>query len=237
MEFSMKKVNALFIKETKDLKKNANILLMSALPIIFSLIYSRLFKSSEGVSMILATCTNMNFCMVASFVIAMLIAEEKEKNTLKTLMLSGVSPMEFLLGKALVTILIANFSNIFIFIIFGLDFQYFVQFFIVGLILSISMVIIGAVIGLLSKNQMASGTVGMPITMGFLIIPTLASLNKTFEIIANFIPTYHANKLMENLINGESLLSGKVSILVLLVWIVIASLAFAYVYKIKKLDE
>ncbi|WP_406541368.1 hypothetical protein [Clostridium ljungdahlii] len=99
MEFSMRRVNALFSKELKELPKNINVLFMAALPVIFCAIYLKIFRnvmnSQEGKIYILNTILNMNLVMVATLIMAMLIAEEKEKNTLKTLMLTSLSPQNF----------------------------------------------------------------------------------------------------------------------------------------------
>lgn len=126
MEFSMRRVNALFKKKVKDFGKNMNVSLMCLLPIAFSIIYSRLVGDStlDGHLVkidILIMCTGMNLVMVSSFVVAMLIAEEKEKNTLRTLMLSGVSPLEFLTGKIFMSFLISEIINVAIFFIIGIS--------------------------------------------------------------------------------------------------------------------
>ena len=49
------------------------------------------------------TLTAMALVMVGGFVQAMLIAEEKEKHTLRVLMLSPASSVEVFLGKSLLT--------------------------------------------------------------------------------------------------------------------------------------
>lgn len=46
---------------------------------------------------------NITFSMVATYVQCCLIAEEKEKNTLRSLMLSPASTSEILIGKSTLT--------------------------------------------------------------------------------------------------------------------------------------
>lgn len=84
-----------FRKEVQDFKTNSQVLLMASLPIIFAFIYSRFGQGSAGVGII----TLMAFLFVAGFVQSMVIAEEKEKHTLRVLMLSPASSVEVLLGK------------------------------------------------------------------------------------------------------------------------------------------
>lgn len=243
MEFSMRRVNALFKKEIKDLGKNMNVLLMCMLPILFSLMYSKIFggdNSGDGLGKvdILILCLGMNLVLVASFVIAMLIAEEKEKNTLRTLMLSSVSPWEFLAGKALITSLLAVIINVAMFFIIGLEIKFLGMYILLTTLVILSMIEIGAAIGIIAPNQMATGVVGMPVMMILLLIPMFARLNKTLEKVAEFMPNYKMNVMLEKVFKGESLGSESIyGIAVILVWIIIGAVVFAYTYNKKGLDK
>ncbi|WP_406543036.1 ABC transporter permease [Clostridium ljungdahlii] len=235
MEFSMRRVNALFSKELKELPKNINVLFMAALPVIFCAIYLKIFRnvmnSQEGKIYILNTILNMNLVMVATLIMAMLIAEEKEKNTLKTLMLTSLSPAEFLIGKALITIFISVIVNIAIFFMLKIQMQYLLMYFIITIVVLISMVEIGAVIGIVSKNQMATGTIGTPLCMFLFMIPLLSGLNKTFYKIATLLPNYNSMIILKKVFDGKNILEGSgYNIFVIFAWIVGSSLVFVYVY-------
>lgn len=243
MEFSMRRVNALLKKEIKDFGKNTNVLLMCLLPLAFSMIYSKLLGTgSPETGMlkedILILCLGMNLVLVASFVIAMLIAEEKEKNTLRTLMLSAVSPWEFLAGKALITFLLTESINIAMFFIIGLDSQYLGKYILITILVVITMIEIGAVIGIISPNQMSTGVVGMPVLMILLLIPMFARLNGTLEKIAELLPNHHMNNILGELLKGKLTGIGEPkSIAVIVAWIIIGIVAFAYTYNKKGLDK
>lgn len=106
MEFSIRRVNGLFKKELKDMFKNFNILFIIAVPIGFCFLLSKIPVNPNQVLSkieVLKVCLSVNLTMVASFIIALSLSEEKEKNTMRTLMLSAVSPAEFLIGKAMIT--------------------------------------------------------------------------------------------------------------------------------------
>lgn len=243
MEFSIRRVNALFKKEIKDLGKNMNVLLMCLLPIMFSIIYSKLFgggASSDQLQKadILILCLGMNLTLVSSFVIAMLIAEEKEKNTLRTLMLSAVSPWEFLTGKALITLLMSIGINIVMFFIIGINAQYLGMYILLSSLVVFSMIEIGAVVGIIAPNQMSTGVIGMPVIMLLLMIPLFAKLNKTLAKIAEFLPNYNLNIMLEKVFKGQAIGTESVyNISVILVWILIAAVAFAYTYNKRGLDK
>jgi ABC-2 type transport system permease protein len=180
----------------------------------------------------------MNLTLVSSFVIAMLIAEEKEKNTLRTLMLSAVSPLEFLTGKALIATLMSVIINIAMFFIIGVDAQYLGKYILLTTLVVFSMVEIGAVIGIIAPNQMATGVVGMPVLMILLMVPIFARLNRTLTKIAEFLPNYNLNVMLEKMFKGEAVGTGTTySIVVILVWILIAGVVFVYTYSKRGLDK
>lgn len=243
MEFSARRVNALFKKEIKDLGKNMNVLMMCLMPLAFCIIYSKLFETSIagenlGKLEILILCVGMNLTLVSSFVIAMLIAEEKEKNTLRTLMLSAVSPWEFLLGKAIITLLLSVITNIAMFFIVRADIKYLGMYTLLTTLVVLSMILIGAIIGIIAPNQMATGVVGMPVLMILLMIPIFAMLNETLKKIANFLPSYNMNVLFGKLFKGQPMGSEAFyNVAVILAWILISAVAFAYTYKKRGLDK
>lgn len=237
MVFSIRRVNTLIIKEMKDMLKNINVFGMCLLPLILAILYSQMI-SGDGRTNILSLFLIMNSCMIIPMVMAMLIAEEKEKNTMRTLMLSTVSPLEFLTSKAIVTWVTAAITNLGIFLALEVDTKYILAYLVVAILLSTSMILMGAVVGILSKDLMSSGINGMPIILLFFVIPSLASKNKTLEKITDFLPTYHSELLFSKIMKGDNiLLTGRLDFLVLLIWILIAGLSFIVIFKRKRLDD
>ena len=243
MEFSRRKIAALFKKEVKGLSKNANVLLMCLLPILFSFIYTKAVggvgkNDGFGKLEILSMCVGMNIVLIAGFMIAMLIAEEKEKNTLRTLMLSGVSPLEFLAGKVIITFLVSEILNIVIFYIVGMDSVHLGKFILLTSLVVISMIEIGAVVGIIVPDQMAAGTVGMPILMVFLMVPLLSNFSKKIELIARVLPNYNMNLMFQKVFSGGEIGTGEAkNIAVILIWIIIAGVTFVYTYNKVGLDK
>ena len=75
MTFSMRRFSAIFRKEVQDIKANASVLVMAALPLVFSFVYQQMDGSKEQIANMV---TLMALTMVGSFVQAALIAEEKK---------------------------------------------------------------------------------------------------------------------------------------------------------------
>lgn len=242
MEFSIRRVNALLKKEMKDFVKNPNVLIMFILPISFAFMYSRMLGDKLAndlakVSM-LNMCIGMSFTMVGVFVVAMMIAEEKEKNTLRTLMLSGVSPVEFMFGKVLITFIATMIINIAIFFMLGVSSKYLGIFILLSVLVGISMMLIGGIIGILSKDQMSTGIVGMPVLMVLLILPMLSQTldNNIIKTLGELIPNAGMNTMLLNAVAGNAFSSMK-PLIVILAWIIISAGLFAYSYKKKGLDR
>ena len=91
----------------------------------------------------------------------------------------------------------------------------------------------GAVIGVVSKNQMSATSVTVPVMMVFSFLPMLAMFNEGIEKIARV--TY--SQQMNNLINGLGSTAIKAeSVIVIAVNFVIAAVLFAVVFKKKGLE-
>ncbi len=243
MEFSIRRVSALLKKEIEDISKNINVLMMYMFSIVFSIIFSKMIggnvaSNNEGKIYMFNLSIDFSIAMIASFVMALLIAEEKEKNTLRTLMISGVSPLEFFTGKALITFVATEIINIVIFFIFKMNVQYFGAYILLTTLVVFSMIGIGGIIGIIAPNQMATGVVGTPVLMVIMMIPMFAKANKTLTKIAELLPNYNMNVLVEKVFKGETIGVGSVyNIVVMVVWIIITAATFAYSYSKIGIDK
>ena len=119
-------------------------------------------------------------------------------------MLTSLSPVEFLIGKALITIFISVIVNIAIFFMLGIQLQYLLMYFIITTAVLISVV----EIGIISKNQMATGTIGTPLGLFLFMIPTLSGLNKTFYKIATLLPKYNSIVILKKVFEGKNIIEG-----------------------------
>lgn len=128
--------------------------------------------------------------------------------------------------------------NIAIFFSIGCDIQYLGKYILITTLVLFSMIEIGAIIGIISPNQMATGVFSMPVVMIFFVIPAFAKANKTIEAIAKFLPSYHMNIMIARLFKGEPFgIESTRSIAIILAWIIIALIAFAFTYSRRGLDK
>ncbi|WP_430477042.1 ABC transporter permease [Bacillus cereus] len=234
MTFSMRRVSAIFRKEVQDFKTNSQVLLMASLPIIFAFIFSRFGQGSAGVGII----TLMAFLFVAGFVQSMVIAEEKEKHTLRVLMLSPASSVEVLLGKSILTACLT--LGICIVNLFILD-QLSGNLVLLGFIVlcgTILFIVIGTMIGLLAESVPQTSLIGMPILMTMYLAAQFEPLveNKVIKTMIEYLPTSHMAKAINSLVEGAGFSSISGHVLNVGVWLIISLIACLIVYKKKQMD-
>jgi ABC-2 type transport system permease protein len=71
-----------------------------------------------------------------------------------------------------------------------------------GILTAVFCIQVGIIVGLLSKNQMATGVVGTPVYMALLLVPMLGSMGSpTLEKIAKVFPTYYYNDMLYRALN------------------------------------
>ncbi|WP_259383766.1 ABC transporter permease [Bacillus thuringiensis] len=234
MTFSMRRVSAIFRKEVQDFKTNSQVLLMAFLPIILSFLFSRFGAGKE----MLGITTITAFLFVAGFVQSMVIAEEKEKHTLRVLMLSPASSVEVLLGKSILTACLT--LGICIMNLFILD-QFSGNLLLLGFIFlcgTILFIVIGTMIGLLAASVPQTSIIGMPILMTMYLAVQFEPMveNKVIKTMIGYLPTSHIVKALNSLVGGAGFSSISGHVLNVAVWLIISLFVCLIVYKKKQLD-
>lgn len=233
MSVHLSKIRVLFLKDVKDTLKNGNGMILAVLPLAFTLLYR--LMPIEGMPMprefVSFIGVLMNLSLVPVALLSMMIAEEKEKNTLRTLMLSNVSAAEFLISKCLVALLLLEAVDLIVFFLAGIPLSGLPMFLLATTLTALCMLLLGAVIGLACKNQMSTGTIASPVAL-LLMAPTmLAPMNDTVAKFAQFIPTYSMMQLVY--MDGPA---SAVPWLVIAAWLVGGFALFVLAYRRGRLD-
>ena len=241
MKFNMRCFIALFKKDFKNSFTNKNVLLLLCLPVMFCLLYTMIYSDMEGIptGFVTILCIVLVLSIIPVNILANMVAEEKEKHTLRSLMMANVSASEFLLSKATVALLLVVLDSFLIFICCGEGFLNIGYLLIVITIVSIGLLFFGALVGLLSKDQMSAGTLSSPIMILLMLPPMFANMNAFFEKIAVAFPTTSFKTLYVILQYGQSLFSQDALIAfgVAVAWIVLGLIGFTIVYKKRGLDD
>ncbi len=194
---AIKRILAILIKEFQDIRSNSNLLIMYLMPILFTYIWENLipempdgFGAAFGLIFLVV--------MVGMYVPSMLIAEEKEKNTIEVLMLSPARPVEIFIGKGLLTFITIIIISVVISIMVGLSFNVQLIIIFATALTSLFAIFVGMIVGMISPNQMSTGVVGLPIYLLLLLIPQLAGIGISgVDLIARFLPTYYYLNVLE----------------------------------------
>lgn len=237
----LRKYKALLIKDLKLTYMNKSIVLLLLLPVMFSFVYASISKGSDTNSTsttLLSMITQLGLMVIGSSVMAMAIAEEKEKKTLRTLMLSDVSAIEFLVSKLLVMLFLFITVMLICFYIIKADVNILPEYIVMLVLTTVSLLFLSSIVGMLAQSQQSAGVISTPI-MFLSAIPMFSTMgtSQTFLTISKFMPTgpilFMLDGFSEVPIDYSSLL-GYGS---MIAWIIISLIGFSYFYKLKSIDN
>ena len=151
MKKHLRVLRTLFVKDIVDMFKNPNVLLMLALPLIFIVIY-QFVDLGMSPAYLLMLGVMMNLCLTPLSVLGMMIAEEKEKNTMRTLMLCNVTGGEFLAAKTLAVLAGTLLVDTVLFFLTGFGPAQLPVFLLVCTAGSITMLLLGGLTGIVCRD-------------------------------------------------------------------------------------
>lgn len=233
-------VKTLIKKDLKYCMMNTNLFVSLALPVIFCIIYKFVLSGVVGMdnTYILEVCTVFSIGIVPTTILPVMIAEEKEKYTLRSLMLAQVEGMEFLLGKLAVCIGLTMIDAIVVFAITGGKAENFWVYGLMVLLACIGLSFLGAVTGLAAKDQASAGTLGAPLLLLVMLPPLFSSLNETIEKIAVLVPTTSFQTVFLSVLDKGAFVSREnlTAIAVCVVWIIMGYAVFLIFYRKRGID-
>lgn len=227
---SIKKILAIFQKTTKDALSNKRLILVFLIfPIMTLIFYNMMPESKDFFSTIFIP---MHLILVPASTMAGIISEEKEKNTLKSLILANVKPLEYFIGVGLLVLLSTIIcTSLFLFVMNLSGIEY-LRFYIIIILSSLCSMIIGSMIGIYSQNQMNANAMISPVAIIFGILPMFASFNETIKNVASIIYTQTLSNVLVELNKSISIKDYLIIAINFIVFIII----FSLIYKKRRLD-
>jgi len=168
-------------------------------------------------------------------VVAGFIAEDIEKKSLRFLMMAGVKPAPYLLGIGSVVFMVAFLSTIaFAFIggFSGTDFWVFVGAMMSGVAGSI---MLGATIGILTKNQQSATALAMPAAMVFGFGPMIAQFSDNIANRLHYLYTQQLNVVADSLNGISTDTTLWQSFVIMWANVAVLGILFAVIYRAKRL--
>ncbi len=186
----MNNILTIFLKQCKDTLKNKAVLIQFLMFPAMALLMENAIPT-DAMPMpehFIAKLFAVMYIGMAPLVsTASIIAEEKEQNTLRVLMMSNVSPIQYLSGVGFYVGLLCMLGAL----VFGLcidysgpEFAHFLLIMTIGILISI---LLGGIIGICSKNQMAATSLFVPVMLVFSFLPMLSMFNETIAKVAKFL--------------------------------------------------
>ncbi|MGM9926051.1 MAG: ABC transporter permease [Bacillus sp. (in: firmicutes)] len=235
MTFSMKRVQAIFTKDYKDLMKNYFVL---STPFFALLLAAWLGRTGGADTALIGYVINFTLGMSAIFIQASIVAEEKEKNTLRGLLLSPASTAEIMLGKSLLSALVTIITIVAAILLADYEMPNIWWFSIVTLLCLITYIALGTIVGLLSRSVMEASVVGMPFLLVFGAASMFTGLidNEILLAIVTNLPSSHFIDALVALDASAGFESISKHVIALLIWVVVSIIATLAIYKKRRFD-
>ena len=228
----MRNALVIFKKQLKDTLKNKTVLIQFIMFPLMTLVMENAITLPDMPELFFTKLFSVMYIGMAPVTAAAaIISEEKEKNTLRVLMMANIKPWEYLLGVgAYVWTLCMAGAGIMATGLASTDIPFYLGVMAAGFVVSIA---IGACIGIFSSNQMTATSLFVPVMMVFSFSPMLAMFNDKIEKVARVFYTQQLRVLM-NQMSFEGIKTE--SILILVVNAVLAVVLFFAAFRKKGLE-
>ena len=228
----MRNIWIIIKKQIKDTIKNKTVLIQFVMFPVLTLIFEHVIDIPDMPELFFTKLFSVMYMGMAPLTaVAAIISEEKEKNTLRVLMMANIKPWEYLAGIGIyVWAICMTGAGVMATSIPAADIPFFLGVMAVGFVISI---VIGACVGIFASNQMVSTSMVMPVMLFFSFAPMLAMFNDKIAKVAKIFYTQQIRLLMNNMtfdgIKPESLV-------IVLVNAVLAIILFFVAFKRKGLE-
>ena len=235
MTFSWKRIYAIFNKDLKDLSKNMYVSSIVILPIIMAFLYSYMGEATIDLHFMVI---NLALASVTAFIQCAVIAEEKEKHTLRGLMLSPASLSEILTGKSLVSFFLTVITIVIGAMITGYEPTNITVIAVAIIVSMLFYLALGTILGLLSRSVLEASVIILPVIFLFGFGSMLMILVEQYPALSfiEYLPNIQLVEIAYDVEAGLGFGDVWVNLLVLLAWAIVTAILMAFVYKRKEMD-
>ena len=225
----MRNIIAIIKKQWKDTLKNKPVLIQFIIFPVMAVIMAK-FVEVPGMAptYFIKLFAGMFVGMSPLVATSSILSEEKDEGTLRVLFMSNVKSVEYLFAIG---------SYVFLFSMVGAGVMCLaggytgfaaLKFLIILAAGILTSILIGAAIGVFSKNQMVATSIMTPLMMVFAFSPMRGNFNEKVQQISKVLYSGQIDYLIGNIESNESMVS---SLLIILINAIIASILFALAYR------
>ena len=247
MNATLRRIGALANKDFADLFKNSTMFTVCLMPIGFMLLFRLIMGDTTAGSdltgaeaarvgeavgrYLLGSGLCMSVGMVVPMVLIYGIAEEKEKRTLRTLMLANVGAGEVATSKGAVALAATMVVSAGCFFAAGGAPGLLPAYLLLTFLGAVPVTLISLVLGLASRDQMTAGFFSVPVLL-LVLVPTFGVASTAIEAFARVTPLGGVYDLLNLAAEGQLLTAGALAPLaVTLAWTVASAIAFAALFR------
>ena len=183
----MNTIRALLIKQCKDSFRNLPSLMILIIYPAVAFIMIKAMKGEEGMDNVFVPMFAAMHCSFAPLVVSSnILSEEKEKGTLRSLIMAGVSRVKYLISLSIFVLLSVMLTGSTFLLMKDFTAQSAEAF--AGAMLAGSAVsaLIGLCIGIYSKNVTAANGIAVPVGLVFALLPMLGQFNGSIAQVAGY---------------------------------------------------
>lgn len=224
-----RKLNALLWLRLQVLISNSTLLATLLMPFGIAILYNEFLNKSGELSMFLLSMSlTMVLSMGSGYMVSIMMAEDKEKRNLKSLILSGVTATEYTLSMMALPLLVMLLSMVVLPLYLKVDLtNYFLTYGLYLLLATISIIFLNLLIGAVSDTQSKAQVYSIFPMLTISFLPVLAIQNETAQKLLDYS---FIGPLVSLLKEGGGELSLR-SLALLLAWILLLGLAGLFVLK------
>lgn len=212
-------MRALIAKQAKDIVHNIQVLILFFVFPVIGLVMTKSVGSEMGESQFFISIFGVMHGVFTPIVAASsMMAEEKEKNTLRVLLMSNVTPLEYLLSVGGFVFVCTLTSGLLFPLMGSFGAEQTLKFLLALGTSCILSVLLGLGIGAQARNMMAANSLALPFGMLLAFIPMLAKFNDAVESVAKFTYGHQIALFVEdmNSMTWQGILVIAVNFLILL---------------------
>ena len=224
-----RKLNALLWLRLQVLISNSTLLATLLMPFGIAILYNEfLNKGGELTMFLLSTSLTMVLSMGSGYMVSIMIAEDKEKRNLKSLILSGVTATEYTLSMMVLPLLVMLLSMVALPLYLKVDLtNYLLAYSLYLLLATISIIFLNILIGAVSDTQSKAQVYSIFPMLTFSFLPTLAVQNETAQKLLD----YSFIGPLVSLLKADGGELSLRSLGLLLAWVLLLGLASLFVLK------
>ena len=224
-----RKLNALLWLRVQVLISNSTLLATLLLPFGLAVLYNAFMNKNGELSLFLLSASlTMVLSMGSGYMVSIMMAEDKEKRNLKSLILSGVTATEYTISMLVLPLLIMLLGMILLPVYLKVDVSGYLVAYVIYLILAtISVIFLNLLIGAVSNTQSKAQVYSIFPMFIVSVLPMIALQNDTIQKVLD----YSFVGPIVNLLNQKG---GEISfsnIGMLLAWVLVLGIANLIVLK------